>query len=49
MSEGTGVESVDDVVQSLAGLDDLPVEEHVAVFEQAHESLHRALRDASAG
>ena len=29
-------------------LDDLPVEEHVAVFEQAHEQLRRALDDAPA-
>ena len=27
----------------LAGLDDLPVAEHVAVFERAHEELRAAL------
>lgn len=39
----TGVESVDRVLDSLDGLGDLPVEEHVAVFEQAHERLRGAL------
>ena len=42
-SEGTGDADVDAVVGSLRGLDDLPVAEHVAVFEQAHESLRRTL------
>ena len=31
---------------SLTALDDLPVAEHVAVFEQAHESLRRTLAGA---
>ena len=39
MTEPTGIESVDAVVEGLAVLDDLPVTEHVAVFERAHESL----------
>jgi hypothetical protein len=39
MSESTGIESVDAVVESLGVLDDLPVAEHVTVFEHAHESL----------
>ncbi len=39
----TGVSAVDDVVASVQGLDQRPVEEHVAVFEQAHERLRRAL------
>lgn len=39
----TGVEPVDQVLDSLDGLDELPVEEHVAVFEQAHERLRGAL------
>lgn len=43
---GTGDPSVDAVVGTLRGLDDLPVEEHVAVFEQAHESLRRVLAGA---
>jgi hypothetical protein len=47
MSEmATGVTSVDDVVEAVAALEDRPVEEHVAVFETAHEQLRRALDDA---
>ena len=45
-SEGTGSVDVDAVIDSLDGLDGTPVAEHVAVFEQAHESLRRALADA---
>ena len=44
--EGTGSIDVDAVIDSLSGLDDTPVAGHVAVFEQAHESLRRALADA---
>jgi hypothetical protein len=44
--EGTGNADVDGVVGSLAGLDDLPIADHVAVFEQAHESLRRTLSGA---
>lgn len=40
---GTGVPAVDDVLASVQALDDRPVAEHVAVFEQAHERLRRAL------
>ena len=43
---GTGNADVDAVVGSLAALDGLPVAEHVAVFEQAHESLRRTLAGA---
>ena len=47
MSEtGTGVASVDRVVDAVAALQDRPVDEHVAVFEGAHEQLRRALDDA---
>ncbi len=47
MSEtATGLASVDSVVESVAALEGRPVEEHVAVFEQAHEQLRRALDDA---
>jgi hypothetical protein len=51
MSDGatehtTGLASVDTVVESVAALEDRPVEEHVAVFEAAHEQLRRALDDA---
>ncbi|MEO5654111.1 MAG: hypothetical protein ABIN79_03070 [Marmoricola sp.] len=42
----TGHQVVDGVVDSLAGLDERPVGEHVAVFEQAHDSLRRALNEA---
>ena len=44
--EGTGNAEVDAVVASLTALDDLPVAEHVTVFEQAHESLRRTLAGA---
>ena len=47
--ETTGHAPVDAVVESLAALDGLPVGEHVAVFERAHESLRSALSDASQG
>jgi hypothetical protein len=39
----TGVEEVDDVLTSLEGLDDMPVEEHPAAFERAHDRLRQAL------
>jgi hypothetical protein len=39
----SGVSAVDAVVASVQALDGRPVEEHVAVFEQAHERLRRAL------
>ena len=44
--QGTGLPSVDAVVDSVGALDDRPVDEHVAVFEDAHEQLRRALDDA---
>lgn len=44
--ESTGDAGVDAVVQSLSGLDDQAVADHVASFERAHESLRRALGDA---
>jgi hypothetical protein len=34
---------VDEVLRSLAQLDDRPVAEHVAVYEVAHRVLHEAL------
>lgn len=40
---GTGVDQVDEVVAAVDGLDDRPIEEHVAVFEHAHDQLRRAL------
>jgi hypothetical protein len=39
----TGNDAVDGVLESLEGLDDVPVDEHVAVFERAHEQLRGAL------
>lgn len=44
----TGNAAVDGVIASLAGLAELPVAEHVGVFERAHEQLRGAL-DAPAG
>jgi hypothetical protein len=44
--ESTGHPQVDAVLASLAGLDGAPVEEHVAVFEGAHDSLRGALAAA---
>lgn len=44
----TGHGAVDGVIASLAGLAELPVDEHVAVFEHAHEQLRGAL-DAPSG
>lgn len=39
----TGVAAVDAVLASVHALDEQPVAEHVAVFEQAHDQLRRAL------
>ena len=39
----TGDPRVDEVLASLAGLDERPVSEHAAVFERAHEKLRAAL------
>ena len=39
----TGVERVDAVVDAVSGLADRPVDEHVAVFESAHDELRRTL------
>jgi hypothetical protein len=46
LDQGTGDASVDAVVRSLDGLDELPVADHVVVFEQAQESLRRTLAGA---
>lgn len=46
--ESTGLASVDSVVQAVEELEDRPVDEHVAVFEDAHDQLRRALDDAPA-
>ena len=42
----TGNVTVDAVLASMEGLDDAPVDEHVAVFEHAHEQLRAALDGA---
>lgn len=45
----TGVEEVDAVLESVDDLDGTPVDEHVAVFEGAHDQLRRALDGRSDG
>jgi hypothetical protein len=42
----TDVPAVDEVIRAIEELEERPVEEHVGVFETAHEELRRAL-DAS--
>jgi hypothetical protein len=49
MTESTGIETVDAVLSGLGDLDDLPVTEHVAVFERAHESLRAAMGSSAQG
>lgn len=44
--ERTGNPVVDSVLDSLRELDEIPVSEHVAVFEAAHDRLRGALSDA---
>ena len=39
----TGNTEVDEVVASVEALDGVPVDEHVATFEKAHDRLRRAL------
>jgi hypothetical protein len=39
----TGLPGVDQVIADLDGLDELPVDEHLAAFERAHSSLRGAL------
>jgi hypothetical protein len=39
----TGVDGVDAVITAVEDLEERPIEEHVGVFEQAHEQLRRAL------
>ncbi|MBV9830920.1 MAG: hypothetical protein JOZ82_04935 [Marmoricola sp.] len=46
---GTGIETVDAVVAGLDALDDLPVADHVAVFEHAHEALRAQMASSSGG
>lgn len=42
----TGHPAVDEVLRSLDDIPGRPVDEHVAAFEQAHESLRSALSNA---
>ena len=42
----TGHPAVDEVLRSLGALDGAPVDEHVAVFDQAHEQLRQTLSGA---
>ena len=44
----TGVPAVDDVLTDAERLDGVPLDEHLAAFERAHESLRSAL-DADPG
>jgi hypothetical protein len=46
VAELTGLEAVDGVLRSLETLEGRPVDEHVAVFESAHETLRAALANA---
>jgi hypothetical protein len=39
----TGLAAADAVVDSLRALDDLPVAEHVSVYEAAHQALGQLL------
>jgi hypothetical protein len=39
----TGLDDVDTVIAAVQGLEERPLEEHVGVFETAHELLRRAL------
>ena len=39
----TGDPAVDEVLAGMAALHGLPVDEHAAVFEEAHDSLRKAL------
>jgi hypothetical protein len=39
----TGAAGVDEVIAAVEELEDRPIEEHVGVFETAHEQLRKAL------
>ena len=39
----TGVPDVDEVIAAVEELEERPLEEHVGVFETAHDQLRRAL------
>ncbi|WP_158604379.1 hypothetical protein [Nocardioides mangrovicus] len=42
----TGSDEVDEVIARLGAVEELGVHDHVAVFEEAHQSLRRALDSA---
>jgi hypothetical protein len=44
----TGVSAVDRVGDEVERLEEVPIEEHLPVFERAHASLRAALDDVSA-
>jgi hypothetical protein len=44
----TGVREVDAVITAVERLEERPIEEHVGVFETAHDRLRRALDHADA-
>ncbi|MFC5730978.1 MULTISPECIES: hypothetical protein [Nocardioides] len=44
----TGIDSVDRVLDLVAGLDGRPLEEHAATLESAHAELRRTLDDPPA-
>lgn len=44
----TGVPAVDAVLEDVDAVSERPVDEHVAVFEDAHQRLRRALDGESA-
>jgi hypothetical protein len=48
-TESSGHPAVDAVLASLEGLEERPVAEHVAIFEDAHDALRGALNDAGEG
>jgi hypothetical protein len=47
--EPTGVGRVDAVLTAVAALEDRPLDEHVGVFEAAHDELRRTLDDPGTG
>lgn len=43
--EGSGVTAADEAAARLRDLDDAPVEQHVAIYEDAHRRLEEGLAD----
>lgn len=42
-AQATGEPRVDEVIRRLDGLADLPLEDHVEIFEQVHDQLREVL------